>query len=121
VKFKDYISERVVKVDGSEYTIDLNEYKELYEASVGMSKQLKQLRMNIHHGTGDIPIFLENAFYMMNLSNSKVSPIKKRKQKELCGVLINGLLNKNNMDEKLVELIKESVNWDLPSDLVFKS
>jgi hypothetical protein len=121
VKFKTYLTERVVKREGEEYAINLDEYKKLYESSKGMKNQLKVIKSVLHCDNGEIPVFVENAFYMFNLSNNSLKPVKNRKQKQLCGVLINGLVNKNQSDEKLIELIKEAVNWDLPDELVFIS
>jgi hypothetical protein len=110
--FKDHLESVVIKHNGEQFEIDLNEYKSFLRISEGLNRDLKEVIHQIHI-SGEVPFLLGESFVMVNLSNGKQSPIKNRKQKELCGVVINSLVRTAKTQDQLVS-IKESITWQVP-------
>tara|TARA_B100001059_G_C17627152_1_gene472513 strand:- start:68 stop:439 length:372 start_codon:yes stop_codon:yes gene_type:complete len=117
--FKNHLEKITINHNGNKQEVDLFEYKSFLKISVGLKRSLKEITHQIHI-KGEIPFLLEDNFYMVNLSNGKTSMIKNRKQKELCGVLINALVRSSKNKEQY-DQIKESIKWKVPSEILVGS
>lgn len=106
----------IINHNGNTQEVDLLEYKNFLKLSSGLKRSLKEITYQIHI-KGEIPFLLEDNFYMVNLSNGKTSMIKTRKQKELCGVVINALVRSSKTKEQY-DQIKESIKWKVPSEVL---
>ena len=113
--FKDHTDTLTIKHNGEKREVNLIEYKEFLKKCQGLNRDLKEVIHQIHI-KGQVPFMLGESFVMVNISNGKTEQIKTRKQKELCGVIINALVRSSSTHDQF-DSIKEAVKWDVP-DLV---
>lgn len=125
MSFSDYYKEEFVTKTPSPYkemvTVNLMEYKEIIIDSV-LSFDKKILLKKITEGNGEIPIFCEELqkFFMCDFTNKKkrTREIKSREDKELCGVLLNGMIvkeHKRGNSENVEKLKNMNLNWEAPT------
>lgn len=128
MSFKHFLEEEVkIKIPKpykTEVTLNLNEYKEYVGMSCLSSKKKLQSRLELMNG--DFPIYCTQSkrFFMATASKNKFKAreIKSRDDKELTGILMNGMMiseAKKGSIEVLNEFKTIRTNWDVP-DTVYK-
>jgi len=126
MSFKTYLEDtftvRTPKPHSTMVEINLSSYKKLLENSI--LKHKKSIFQTLVSGKGEIPVFCPTTkrFFVVELSDKKkkAREVKSREDKEMCGVLLNAMLNeqhtKNNTT--LVEEIKTmKVYWEVPQHI----
>jgi hypothetical protein len=128
LSFKNFLSEEISlkapKPYKEQIVVNLKEYKEIISNSVLNNKKKLISRLE---ASGDFPVYCEHSkkFFMVMQCGKKLKTreIKSRDDKELTGVLLNGMLineEENGSWNKVMELKSLRTNWEVPEIVYMK-
>jgi len=112
---------KIPKPHDKTININLKEYKNTVSKS-NLANDRKNLMKRLMELKGDFPVFCEASgkFFMVDFSSpkKKAREVNSREDKQLCGVILNGMLIESNMgnnEAKLKYLKQLNLNWEVPT------